>query len=217
MSNSSRPHGPQHARPPCPSPTSRVYSNSRLSSQWWHPTISSSVVPFSSHLQSFPASGSFQMSQLFASGGQRIGVSASASVLPTNIQDWLPLGWTGWISLQSKGLSPTLQLKSISSSALSFVYSPILTSIHDCWENHSLDYDHHSKVKIICLQEYFTKQYCKCHCISLSILKCMWRVDSLVNIFYQCLSKWITLWFFFLKSWNAMDELTAYYTEGKKS
>ena len=100
-----RPHGLQHARPPCPSPTPGVHSNSRPLSQWCHPTISSSVVPFSSCLQSFPTSGSFQMSQLFTSGGQSIGVSASTSVLPMNTQDWSPLGWTGWISLQSKGLS----------------------------------------------------------------------------------------------------------------
>ena len=98
-------HEPQHAKPPCPSPTSGIYSNPCPSSQGCHPTISFSVVPFSSHLQSFPASGSFQMSQLFASGGQSIGVSASASVLPMNIQDWSPVGWTGWISLLSKGLS----------------------------------------------------------------------------------------------------------------
>ena len=99
------PHGLQHARLPCPSPTSRVYSNSCLLSWWCHPTISSSVIPFSSHLQSFPASGSFQMSQFFASGGQSIRVSASASVLPMNIQDWFPLGLTGWISLQCIRLS----------------------------------------------------------------------------------------------------------------
>ena len=105
VSNSLRPHRLQHARPPCPSPTPGVYSNSCPLSWWCNPTISSSVIPFSSHLQSFPASGSFQMSQFFASGGQSIGVSASASVLPVNIQDWSPLGWTGWISLQSKGLS----------------------------------------------------------------------------------------------------------------
>ena len=98
-------HGPQHARLPCPSLTPGVCSNSRLLSRWFHPTISSSVVPFSSCLQSFPASGSFPMSQFFASGGQNTGVSASASVLPMNIQDWFTLGWTGWISLQSKGLS----------------------------------------------------------------------------------------------------------------
>ena len=104
VSDSLWPHGPQHARPPCPSPTPGVYSDSCPSRQWCHPTISSSVVPFSSCLQSFPASGSFQMSQLFASGGQSIGISASTSVLPMNIQDWFPLGWTGWISLQSKGL-----------------------------------------------------------------------------------------------------------------
>ena len=105
MSDSLQLHGLQHTRPPCPSPTPGVYSNSCPSSQWCHPTISSSVVPFSSHLQSFPASGSFPMSQFFASGAQSIGVSASASVLPTNIQNWFPLGWTGWISLQSNFLS----------------------------------------------------------------------------------------------------------------
>ena len=105
VSDSLQPHGLQHARPPCPSPTPKVYSDSCPLSRWCHPTISSSVVPFSSCLQSFPASGSFQMNQFFASGGQSIGVSASASVLPMNIQDWFPLGWTGWISLQSKGLS----------------------------------------------------------------------------------------------------------------
>ena len=99
------PHGLQHARLPYLSPTPRTYSNSCPLSRWCHPTISSSVVPFSSHLQSFPASGSFQTSQLFTSGGQSIGVSASVSVLPMKFQDWFPIGWTGWISLQSKGLS----------------------------------------------------------------------------------------------------------------
>ena len=105
MSNSLWPHEPQHARPPCPSPTPGVHPNPCPLSRWCHPTISSSVIPFSSCPQSFPASGSFQMSQLFASDGQSTGVSASASVLPMNTQDWSPLGWTGWISLQSKGLS----------------------------------------------------------------------------------------------------------------
>ena len=100
-----RPHESQHARPPSPSPTPGVYSNSCPLSRWCHPAISSSVVPFSSCLQSFPASGSFPMSQLFTSGGQNIGVSASSSVLPMYSQDWFPLGWTGWISLQSEGLS----------------------------------------------------------------------------------------------------------------
>ena len=99
------PRGLQHTRLPCPSPTHGIYSDSCPLSQWYHPTISYSVVPFSSHPQSFPASGSFQISQFFASGGQSIGVSASASVLSMKIQDWFPLGWTGWISLQSKGLS----------------------------------------------------------------------------------------------------------------
>ena len=105
MSDSLQPHEPQHARLPCSSPTPRVYSNSCPLSQWCHPAISSSVIPFSSCLQSFPTSGSFPMSQLFASGGLSIGVSASILALPMNIQDWFPLGWTGCISLQSKGLS----------------------------------------------------------------------------------------------------------------
>ena len=103
MSNSLRPHGVQHTRLPCPSPIPRACSNS--SSRWYHPTIASSVIPFSSCLQSFLASGSFLMNQFFVSGGQSIGASASASVLPMTIQDWSPLGWTGWISLLSKGLS----------------------------------------------------------------------------------------------------------------
>ena len=105
VSDSLQPHELQHARPPCPSPIPRVHSNSCASSRWCHPAISSSVIPFSSYPQSFPASGSFPTSQLFASGGQSIRVSASTSALPTNTQDWSPLGWTGWISLQSKGLS----------------------------------------------------------------------------------------------------------------
>ena len=105
VSDSLRPHEPQHARPPCPSPTPGIHQNPCPSSRWCHPARSSSVVPFSSCPQSFPASGSFQMSQLFTSGGQSIGVSASTSVLPMNTQDWSPLGWTGWISFLSKGLS----------------------------------------------------------------------------------------------------------------
>ena len=118
MSNSLWPHGPQHARPPCPSPTPGVYSDSCPLSRWCHPTISSSGVPFYSHLQSFPASRSFQMSQFFTSGGQSIRVSASASVLPMNIQDLFPLGWTGWISLLSKGLSRVPQHHSSKASIL---------------------------------------------------------------------------------------------------
>ena len=104
MSDSLWPYESQHTRPPCPSPTPRVHSNSRPLSRWCSPAISSSVIPFSCP-QSLPASRSFPMSQLFAWGGQRIGVSASASVLPMNTQDWSLLGWTGWTSLQSKGLS----------------------------------------------------------------------------------------------------------------
>ena len=135
-------HGLQHSRLACPSPTLGVYSNSCPLSWCCHPTISSSVVPFSSCFQAFPASGSFQMSQFFPSGGQSIGVSASASVLPMSIQDWFPLGWSGWIALVSKGLSRVFsktRVQSINSSALSFLYSPTLTSIHDYWKNHSLD------------------------------------------------------------------------------
>ena len=105
MSNSLRPHGLQHTRPLCPSPTPGVYSNSCTLSRWCHPTISSSVVPFSYCLQSFPASGYFPVSHLFTSGGQSVGVLDSTSILPMNLQDWFPLKWTGWISLQSKGLS----------------------------------------------------------------------------------------------------------------
>ena len=118
MSDSLWPHGLQYTRPPCPSPMPRVYSNSCPLSQWCHLTISSSVVPFTSCLQSFPASGSFPRSQFFTSGGQIIGVAASASVLPMNIQDWFPLGWTGWISLQTKGLSSLLQHHSSKASIL---------------------------------------------------------------------------------------------------
>ena len=139
MSDSLPPHELQHARPPCPSPTPVVYPNSCPLNWWCQPTISSSVIPFSSCLQSFPASGSFQMSQLFAWGGQSIGISASASVLPMNTQDWSPLGWTGWISLHSKGLSRVFSnttVKSINALALSFLYRSTLTSIHDYWKNH---------------------------------------------------------------------------------
>ena len=118
MSNCLQPHGLQHARLPCPSPTPGVCSNPCLSSQWCHPTISSSIVPFSSCLLSFPASGSLPMGQFFTSGGQSIGFSASASVLPMNIQDWFPLGWTGWISLQSVGLKSLLQHHSSKASIL---------------------------------------------------------------------------------------------------
>ena len=135
-----QPHELQHARLPCPSPTPGVYPNLCPLSRWCHPTISSSVIPFCSHLQSFSVSGSFQMSQFFASGGQIIGVSASASVLPMNTQDWFPLGWTDWISLLSRDSqesSPTPQFKSINSLVLSFPYSPTLSSIHDYWKNHS--------------------------------------------------------------------------------
>ena len=132
----------QHARLPCPSPTPRAYSNSCPLSWWCHPNASSFVIPFSSHLQSFPAWGCFQMSQFFISGGHSSGVSASASVLPVNIQDSFPLGWTGWIFLQSKGLlrvfsNTTVQKHQLFSTQLS-LYSNS-TSIHDYWKNHSFD------------------------------------------------------------------------------
>ena len=134
VSDSLRPHELQHARPPCPSPAPGVHSNSHPSSRWCHPAISSSVVPFSSCPQSFPASGSFQMHLLSASGGQSIGVLTSKSVLPMNTQDWMfRMDW------DSQESSPTSQLKSINSSVLSFLYSPTLTSIHNHWKNHSLD------------------------------------------------------------------------------
>ena len=116
--DSLRPHGLQHARPPCPSPTPRVYSDSCPLSWWCHPTISSSVVPFSSRLQSFPAKGSFPMSQFFASGGQSIGVSDLASVLPMNIQDWFPSGLTAWIVLRTEELLRVLQHHSSKASIL---------------------------------------------------------------------------------------------------
>ena len=140
MSDSLHLHKLQHAKFPCPPSTPGAFSNSCPLGRWYHPTISFSAIPFSSCLQSFPASGSFQMSQLFTSGGQNIEVSVSTSVLPMNTQDWFPLAWTDWISLQSKGLSrvffnTTMQ----NSSALSFLHSPTFTSIHDHWENHSLD------------------------------------------------------------------------------
>ena len=144
IADSLGPHGLQHARLPCPSPSPRAYSNSCLSSRWCHPTISSSVVPFYSRLQSFPGSGSFPMSQFFKFCDQSIGVLSWASVLPMNIQVWfsLGLGWTDWISLQSKDSgesSPTpVFFKSINSLVLIFLYSPTLTSIHDHWRNHSL-------------------------------------------------------------------------------
>ena len=142
VSNSLRPHGLQHVRFPCPSPNPRACSNSCPLSWWCHSTISSSVTHFSSCLQFFPRLGSFPMSQLFTSGGQSIGVSATASVLPMNIQDWFLLGLSGFDLLAVQGTlesSPTPQFKSINSLALSFLYGWTLTSIHNYWKNHSFD------------------------------------------------------------------------------
>ena len=142
MSSSLQPHGLQHTRPPCPSPTPPAGPNSCPPSQWCHPAISSSVIPFFSCSQSLPASESFLMSQLFISGGQSIGASVSASVLPMNVQDWFPLGLTRLISLQSKGLSRIFSNTTVQrySLTLSFLYGPNLISIHDYWKNHSLDW-----------------------------------------------------------------------------
>ena len=142
MSDSLWPNRVQCVRLPCPSLSPRVCSNACPLSRWCHPIISSSVVPSSFCLQSFPASGSFPVSQFFASGGQIIGVSAPASVLPVNIQDWFSLGLTGLVSLLSKGVksSAALQFESITSSMLSLLCGPTLTSLCDYWENHSFDY-----------------------------------------------------------------------------
>ena len=143
MSESLWPHGLQDTRLPCPSPTPGACSNSCPSSQWCHPTISSSLIPFSSCLQSLPASGSFSMSQLFSSGGQSIGTSASASVLPMNIQDSYLQDWLVGSPCRprdSQESSATPQLKSISFPRLSLIYGQTLTSIHDYWKNHSFDY-----------------------------------------------------------------------------
>ena len=142
ISNSLPPHGLQHTRPPCSSLTPRVYPNSCPSSQWCHPTISSSVVPFSSCRQSFPASGASPISQFFTSGNQSIGVSVSASVLPMNIQDWFPLGLTGWISLQSKGLSRVFSITTVQSHQFFSAQLSLQSNSHiHTWllENHSLD------------------------------------------------------------------------------
>ena len=142
MSDSLWPHEPQHARPPWSSATPGAYSNSCPLSWWSHPSISPSVIPFS-HLQSFPTSGSFPMSQFFISGGQTIGVSASASVLPMNTQDWFPLRWTGWISFQSKGLSrvfsnTTVQKLQFFSNSAFFIVQlslPYMTTGNLCWQS----------------------------------------------------------------------------------
>ena len=141
VSNSLQPHILQYLQLPCPSPAPRVCSNSCPSSQWCHPTISSSVVPFSSCLQSFPASGSFPVNQFITQCGQSIGVSALALVLPMNIQDWFPSGLTGLISLQSRDSQESSQHHHCSKASvlwLSFLYGPILRSIHDYWKHHSL-------------------------------------------------------------------------------
>ena len=143
MSDSLWPHGMQHTKLPFPSPTPGACWNSCPLSQWCHPTISSSVIPISSCLQSFPASESFPVSQLFTSGGQSIGAPASTSVLPKNNQDWFPLDRlirSPCSPRESQESSPMPQFKSISSSMLSFLYGPTLKSMHNYWKNHSFDY-----------------------------------------------------------------------------
>ena len=144
VSDSLPPHEPQHARPPCPSPTPGVHPNPCPLSRWCHPAILPSVVPFSSCPQSFPASGSFKMSQLFTAGDQSIRVSPSTSVLPMNTQDWYPLGWTGWISLQSKGLSRVFSITTVQNHQFfgAQLSSQFSSHIHTwLWgKNHSLDY-----------------------------------------------------------------------------
>ena len=143
MSDSLRSHELEHTRPPCPPPSPKVCPRSCLLLQWCRPVISSSDGVFSFCPQSFPASGPFPVSQLFMSGNQNTGASVSASVLPMSIQGWFPLRLTGWISLLSKGLSGDFsapQFKGINSSALCLLYCPALTTVHDHWEDHSLDY-----------------------------------------------------------------------------
>ena len=135
-------HGLQHTRIPCPSLSPRLCSSSGQLSWWCHSIISSSAAHFSSCPQSFPASGSFPVSQLFTSGGQSIGASDSASILPMNIQDWFPLGWTGLISLLAKGLSRVFSSTTVWEQqflALSLLYSPTLTPVHDYWKKYSFD------------------------------------------------------------------------------
>ena len=142
VSDSLQPHESQHTRPPCPSPTPRVYSNSCPFSRWCHPAITSSVTPFSSYTESLPTLGSFPKSQLFAWGGQSTGVSASASVLPMNTQDWSPLGWTGWISLQSKGLARVVSNTTVQKHQFFGTQFSLWTNFHiHIWlqENHSFD------------------------------------------------------------------------------
>ena len=156
MSSFLQPHGLQRTRLLCHSASPTACSNLCPLSRWCYPTISFSVILFSSCLLYFPASGSFSMSWLFASGGQNIGASASPSVLPMNIQGWFPLGWTRWISLQSKGLSrvfsnTTVQKHQFFGTQLSLWSSPTLTSVHDHWENHSFDYMDLCQQSSLCL------------------------------------------------------------------
>jgi len=160
MSNSLRRHELQHTRLPCPSPTPKACSNLCPSSQWCHPT---SVIPFSSCFQSFPASESFPMSQFFASGGQSIGASASASVLPMNIQDWFPLGWTGLISLQCKGLLSLLQHHSSKAVNSSF-YGSTFTSIHDYWKKTELWLDRPLSAKSVPQPSDYFQSICSSDC-----------------------------------------------------
>ena len=177
MSTSLWPHEPQHARPPCPSPTLGVYPNSCPLSRWSHPTISSFVIPFSSCPQSFPASGSFPVSQLFASGGQSIGVSASTSVLPMNTQDWSPLGWTGWISLLSKGLSRVFSNTTVQKHQFCCAQLSLLSNSHiHTWLLVSADVN--KEKSCVCFQSRICPSW---HCWRLG-LDCPWRLRSISGL-----------------------------------
>ena len=196
VSDSLRPHGLQHARPLRPSPTPGVYSNSCPLSQWCHPTISFSVILFSSHLQSFPASGSFQMSQLFASGGQSIRVSASASILPVNTQDWSPCN-----SRDSQESSPTPQFKSINSSVLSFLYNPILSYVPE-----------------VVLRHLFRNAHCSIiHSgQKMEIVQCSSVDDWITKIWYICIVEYYSVFKMnevVLHSTSQIDKLWIHYVK----
>ena len=178
VSNSLQPHGPQHARPPCLSPTPGVYPNSCPLSQRCRPTISSSVIPFSFCLQSFPPSGFFLVSQLFPSGGQSIGVSASTSVLPMNTQDWSPLG-SPCCPRDSQESSPAPQFESINSLVLSLVYGPTLTTIHDYWESHSFSSKGQTSFNFMAAvtnhSDFGAQENKVCHCFHFSSIYLPWN------------------------------------------
>ena len=173
MSNSSQPHEQQHAQPPCPSPTPGVHPNPCPLSQWCHPTILSSNVGFSSCPQSLPASGSFPMSQLFTSGGQSIWVSASTSVLPMNTQDWSPLGWTAWISMQSKGLSRVFSNTTVQK------HHSSMTNLDSILKSRDITLT--TKVRLVKAMVFPVVVY-RCESWTMKKAKC-WRIDAF-ELFY---------------------------------